>query len=165
FRNDLYYRLNVLPIHLPPLRERREDIPLLADHFLRKFSAECKRAEPPKLSSGAIRKLCDYDWPGNIRELESAIYRALVMTNGSEIGPANLPLGAEENTHLYATSDAKSFREAKREVVTRFEISYVTKLLEACRGNVPEAARRAGQDRKSFWRIMTRHGIDPGDFR
>ncbi len=165
FRNDLYYRLNVLPIHLPPLRERREDIPLLADHFLRKFSGEAQRSEPLRLSAGAIQKLCDYDWPGNIRELESAIYRAVVMATGPEIGPSNLPLGGEESIHLYGTLETKSYREAKREVVARFEISYVTKLLEACKGNVPEAARRAGQDRKSFWRIMTRHGIDPAAFR
>ncbi len=165
FRNDLYYRLNVLPIHLPPLRERREDIPLLADHFLRKFNEESQRQPPPRLSGSAIQKLCDYDWPGNIRELESAIYRALVMTNGEEIGPANLPLGGEESVHLYPADEEKPFREAKREVVARFEVGYVTRLLEACKGNVPEAARRAGQDRKSFWRIMTRHGIDPTRFR
>ncbi len=165
FRNDLYYRLNVLPIHLPPLRERKEDIPLLADHFLRKFGSESGRDPLPRLSVAAIQKLCDYDWPGNIRELESAIYRALVMSNGDEIGPSNIPLGGEEDLHLFATTEEKPFREAKREVVTRFEIGYVTRLLEACRGNVPEAARRAGQDRKSFWRIMTKHGIDPADFR
>jgi len=164
FRQDLYYRLNVLPIHLPPLRERKEEIPLLAEHFLRRFAQESGR-ESITLSSLAIQKLCSYHWPGNIRELESVVHRSVVMASGGEIGPSEIPLGVEENTRLFTSIEEKPFRDAKHEVVERFEIGYVTRLLKQCHGNVPIAAEKAGQDRKSFWRIMTKHGINPMNFR
>jgi DNA-binding NtrC family response regulator len=165
FRHDLYYRLNVLPIHLPPLRERPMEIPHLAEHFLKKYSAEEGARKHTGLSPHALQKLMDYDWPGNIRELESVMYRASVVSREGEIGPSDVPLGNEESTQLFSVLEEKPFREAKAEVINRFEANYVARLLKITQGNVPQAADMAGQDRKSFWRIMTKHRIDPTRFR
>ena len=90
FREDLYYRLNVITVNLPPLRERKEDIPMLADHFLAKYCSENRR-EGLKFSPAAMKLLMDHDWPGNVRELENAVERAVVLATGQLIGPEALP--------------------------------------------------------------------------
>jgi DNA-binding NtrC family response regulator len=156
FRADLYYRLNVLVLSLPPLLERKEDIPILARHFVARFSKEARRPAP-RLSAEALRRLTEYSWPGNIRELESAIQRALVLSDGPALDahlldlpdlwapspvapPSDLPLGIEDAVH-------------------QFERQYLTDLLSGVEGNVTHAARIAGKDRRTFQRILRRHGI------
>jgi DNA-binding NtrC family response regulator len=132
FRQDLYYRLSV-PLPLPPLRERKSDIPLLANHFLEKHGTEDIRSQKT-LSQSAIQKLLLYEWPGNIRELESIIQLAILLTPGSKI--------ASENINLPITTDTVnpnkkvSFTEAKRGVIEAFEKEYITRQLIACNGNI-----------------------------
>lgn len=96
FREDLFYRLNVITIHLPPLRERKEDIPLLVEHFLKKFAEENGR-QGLRFSAEAMKMMMDYDWPGNVRELENAVERAVVLANGTELGPQLLPEALSQN--------------------------------------------------------------------
>ena len=96
FREDLYYRLNVITLHLPPLRDRKEDIPMLLEHFLKKFSEENARAGL-HFNSAAMKMLVDYDWPGNVRELENAVERAVVLSSGPEITPELLPEQLSQN--------------------------------------------------------------------
>jgi two-component system, NtrC family, response regulator GlrR len=156
FRADLYYRLNVLVLSLPPLLERKEDIPILARHFVARFSKEARRPAP-RLSAEAMRRLTEYSWPGNIRELESAIQRALVLSDGPALDahlidlpdswapstpapPSDSPLGIEDAVH-------------------QFERQYLADLLSGVEGNVTHAARIAGKDRRTFQRILRRHGI------
>ena len=95
FRDDLYHRLNVLPIYLPPLRERREDVPALAAHFLARHAAEHK-AELPQLTAAMVHALQGYDWPGNVRELENYMERALVLSAGEPVSPETVPLPGKE---------------------------------------------------------------------
>ena len=161
-RQDLYYRLSVIPLHLPPLRERREDIPLLARHFLRKHAGERR---PPALSPQTLDVLLGYEWPGNVRELEHVLERAVVLAPDEEVlderhialprppGPAAAPPAAE------------SFRDAKARVVAEFEESYLRKLLCVHDGNISGAARAAGKNRRAFWELIRKHGIDPRRFR
>ncbi len=177
FREDLYYRLNVININLPPLRERRDDVPLLAQHFLRKFARKTgKRIE--RFSPESLSVLSGYGWPGNVRQLENAIERAVVLATGDEITPGDLPdaLGAaaratrsdgngataidvEDALDLVArTLIEVPYPEAKRRVVRDFDRAYANALLEQSKGNVSEAARRAGLDRSNFRRVLRKHG-------
>lgn len=154
FRADLYYRLNVLDIHLPSLAERRDDIPILARHFATRFARECQ-SPVPKLSCQAIRRLMDYKWPGNIRELESAIQRAVVLADGPILDAFhfNLPGDTVPNA-----SDKDSLLPIKV-AVHEFERNYLAGLLSQQDGNVTRAAKVAGTDRRSFQRLLRRHGI------
>ncbi|MCK6526015.1 sigma-54 dependent transcriptional regulator [Myxococcota bacterium] len=161
FREDLYYRLNVLPIHVPPLRQRRGDIPLLAQAFLDRYSKEVGREL--RLSPEAARSLLEYDWPGNVRELQNRIQRAAILARGTEIEPNDL---WEEVGQAPPVDPASlGYRDAREHVLRRFEESYVRRLMGRHRGNLAAAARDAGMDRKSFWRVMKRCDIDPGGFR
>lgn len=157
-RQDLYYRLNVIPIKLPPLRDRHEDIILLSKHFLRRFSEEIARPAPP-LSSGALQKLLSYDWPGNVRELENVIKRTLVLSQNSVM---------EEDDIVFAhqlTRCHESFQTLKNSVVAQFEKNYITELLAAHGGNVSRAARAAKKNRRSFWQLIRKHHIDVDPLR
>ncbi|MBN2497976.1 MAG: sigma-54-dependent Fis family transcriptional regulator [Deltaproteobacteria bacterium] len=153
FRDDLYYRLNIVPILIPPLRERKEDIPLLANHFLRKFARDYKR-EDVELSPLALQKLVGYDWPGNIRELENKIQQTLVVTTGDVIRPEEIDVPGESRT----------FKAEKRKVVGEFEQNYVSKMLSFHRGNISRAAKAAGMDRKNFWQLMKKYRIEARAF-
>jgi DNA-binding NtrC family response regulator len=140
FREDLYYRLNVISLELPPLRDRREDIPLLVEHFLRKFCAD--NGKPPRqFSPEALRPLMDYDWQGNVRELENVIERAVVLSSGSTIGPELLPpqvTGREPTSRLFeSTPDASLF-----DIVEDCERRIISSMLERCNWNQTEAADR-----------------------
>ncbi|HEV8239287.1 MAG TPA: sigma-54 dependent transcriptional regulator [Thermoanaerobaculia bacterium] len=159
-RQDLYYRLHVIPLHLPPLRERRDDIPRLARHFLCKHAVA---ARPAELSPRALQALLDHDWPGNVRELEHAIERAAVLCADEE-------LICERHVMLPRTADcvptdAESFRRAKARAVARFEASYVRELLVTHQGNISRAARAADKNRRAFWELLRKHGIDARSFR
>ena len=162
FRKDLFYRLNVIPIVVPPLRQRRDDIPLLATHFLTHFAKLHGRLEM-KLTAETVDKLVGYDWPGNVRELENRMERAVLLTQGSSITVDDIPLGIDDEEE--DTFDMEPFGEAKNHVVDRFERRYLTKILSITRGNVSRAARIAKKERSAFQKLMRKHGIRSESFR
>ena len=146
FRPDLYYRLNVFSIHLPPLRERREDVPLLAGEFLRKFAAQMNRPEP-KLSAEALELLLKYEWPGNVRELENAIERALVIGREPEIGPEDFPF------------QLRAGEPANGRTLAQIERAHVQRVMKETGGNVTQAARILGIDRSTLYSKLKRFGL------
>jgi two-component system, NtrC family, response regulator GlrR len=150
FREDLYYRLNVVPILLPPLRDRKEDIPILANYFLKKFAKEFDK-DVHEFSRMGMQKLVGYHWPGNVRELENKIQQTVVMTNSSIVGPEHIDLPGVFDT----------FRQEKQKLLAEFEYNYVTKLLSLHHGNISRAAKAAGMDRKNFWQLISKHKITP----
>ena len=153
FREDLFYRLNVLALVLPPLRERRGDIVLLADHILTSQAAVAN-TPPKKLSLGALNRLLGHSWPGNVRELENLLTRAIVLCDGDtiEILDLNLPDDgiAEEN---------QSFRTTKSRVICRFEHDFLETTLRAHHGNITKAARAVKKNRRAFWELLRKHGL------
>jgi two-component system response regulator GlrR len=154
-REDLYYRLNVFTVTLPPLRERAEDIPLLAAHFLAQFGSDSGR-KVGAVSAPALARLQAYRWPGNVRELENVLRQAALLCRGEEIAEADLVLPVEA-----IATGFPSFREAKQ----RFERDYIRQAMERAGGNVTRAARLASKDRKDFYDLMKRHGVTPQMFR
>jgi len=159
FREDLYYRLSVITIPLPSLRERTEDIPLLAYHFLRKYAVRAGR-EIARISLEAMRALRSHSWPGNVRELENALERAVVMSRGDAILPGDLPPSVVDTTVPIVSQNLLldlPFSSAKRKAVEQFEGSYVQSMLKRTGGNVSEAARQAGMDRSNFRRILRKY--------
>jgi two-component system, NtrC family, response regulator GlrR len=160
FRRDLYFRLNVLSVTLPPLRERQEDIPLLALHFLQHFAREFNR-HVTSLAPVALRRLMAYSWPGNVRELKHVIERAVLMTNSPMIGIDALDLDGEGPEPMAE----ESFRAAKARIVENFERTYIEQALLTCAGNITNAARLAKKNRRAFWELLRKHRIDPQPFR
>jgi two-component system response regulator GlrR len=154
-REDLYYRLNVFTLSLPSLRERPEDIPLLTAHFLALFGPE-SGGRVRSISAAALRRLQSHRWPGNVRELENVIRQAILLCDGEEIQADGLALPEPSADDTFLT-----FRQAKQ----RFERGYIDRVLELAAGNVTRAARLAGKDRKDFYDLMRRHGVEPGAFR
>jgi two-component system response regulator AtoC len=165
FREDLYYRINVFPLRLPPLRERKDDIPLLAQHFvLRNRTKVGKVIEG--LTPEALVRLVAYDFPGNVRELENKIHQALVVTRGPMIEADDLSLPPPKLHARAATLDLeRPFRDLKSAAVDRFERDYLVALLDKHNGNLAAAARQAGMDRKNLWALVQRHDIDVDAFR
>jgi two-component system, NtrC family, response regulator GlrR len=160
FRQDLYYRLNVLTLSLPPLREHREDIAALASHFLREFGQHHKQPARP-LSQGALLKLLSHDWPGNVRELGHVLERALLLAQGSVLEPADIDLPAAVG-HAHPT---ESFQVMKARVVQSFERSYIECVLSSSHGNIAEAARAAGKNRRALFELIRKHDITPASFK
>lgn len=158
FRQDLYYRLNVFPITMPPLRTRREDIPLLADHFLTKFSLEYNR-EVTSISPEVMQLLLLYEWPGNVRELEHVIERAVILSDESVITLDHILLPKIENPIK------QSFKEFKRKVISDFERTYLQALLLVNNGNISRAAEMAQKNRRAFWALIKKHRIDTKNFK
>jgi DNA-binding NtrC family response regulator len=156
FRADLYYRLHVLVLGLPALVDRRDDIPILARHFVARFAKEGRRPAP-RLSPEAIRRLTEYAWPGNIRELESTIQRALVLSDGPTLDASSIDLPDSWIGSPAAPREDSPLGIA--DAVYRFERQYLTELLSGAEGNVTRAARIAGKDRRTFQRLLRRHGI------
>ena len=156
---NLYYRLNVIQIKLPPLRERREDIPLLARHFLARYSAKFNK-QVTDFSPEAMRLLALYDWPGNVRELEHIVQRAIVLTEHAVIESSDIVL-----PRVQTTLGQEPFKEAKAKLIAKFEKDYITKLLEIYEGNISRAARAAQKNRRAFWELIRKHGIDVQRFR
>ena len=161
FREDIYYRLNSLSIYLPPLRERIEDLPLLATYFLNKYANQHNRG-PLRLSSGALQQLMAYSWPGNVRELEGALQRAVLLTSASILQPEDIDLPGWLRE---AVNNNGSFRHAKANAVYHFERSYLVDLLSEAQGNITIAARRAGKDRRTFQRLLQKYGLQRQMFR
>jgi transcriptional regulator with PAS, ATPase and Fis domain len=148
FREDLFYRLNVVSIHLPPLRERKEDIPLLSDHFLDKFRAETnKRIE--HISSKALELILEYDWPGNVRELENAIERAVVVGKKKEIVPEDLPFFRQE---IPEKTGAKSLKEREK--------IHILKTLEENGWNISKTAEELGIDRVTLYNKIKKYNLE-----
>ena len=167
FREDLFYRLNVLPIELPPLRERREDIPLLVDHFLEKHCGDLKKPRK-NLSVTLMDKFLRAPWEGNVRELENVIIRGILFSPEEEIRPEHVGFqqAMEETSPIHdETLNNLDYREAKEEALRRFHSSYIGKILSNTQGNVSQAARLCGLERQGLQQIMRRYGIRSDKFR
>ena len=160
FRQDLYFRLNVLRLNLPALCDRREDIAVLALHFVRHFSREFKR-HINGITPSALQLLAAHDWPGNVRELKHVIERAVLMSSS----PALLPGDIEIESDQPAAATDSSFRSAKSRVVRNFERGYLEQMLSACCGNITQAAKAAKKDRRAFFELMRKYQIEPKQFR
>ncbi|CAI1086079.1 two-component system response regulator GlrR [Serratia grimesii] len=155
FREDLYYRLNVVNLKIPALNERAEDIPLLANHLLRESA---KRHKPfvRSFSSDAMKRLMTASWPGNVRQLVNVIEQCVALTSAPVISEALVEQALEgENTAL------PTFVEARNQ----FELHYLRKLLQITKGNVTQAARMAGRNRTEFYKLLSRHELDANDFK
>lgn len=173
FREDLFYRLNVITVDLPPLRARRDDVPVLAIHFLEKYAK--KLGKPIEdMTDEVVQVLAAYAWPGNVRELENAIERACVLTKGKRVGAECLPeylfQGIGSSGHQPGGASAETYtsipyRAAKDRAVREFDRGYVSALLRATKGNMAEAARVAGLDRSNFRKIVNRAGVDYREFQ
>jgi transcriptional regulator with GAF, ATPase, and Fis domain len=163
FREDLYYRFNAFTITLPPLRERAEDIPVLAYHFLRKAEAKVNK-KVDRFSPEALDLLSRYAWPGNLRELENIIERAVVLASGREVDVPHLPLHLQESGPIRVTTE-QGFLRAKERVVAMFEREAVVRFLRESRGNVSLAAKRARITRRNFHRLMSKYSIDARTYK
>jgi two-component system response regulator PilR (NtrC family) len=172
FREDLYYRLNVVPLHLPPLRDRREDIPALFLHFLSRFGA---RREPPVLRAddALVEILQRYDWPGNVRELQSAVRRMVALSVGECLVVDDLPeeialapsLGPGEAEDGRPGEPAESFFKIRDRKMEEFERDYLARSLACHDGAVSVAADAAGIPRGTFYRLLKKHGLVASDYR
>jgi two-component system response regulator GlrR len=160
FRQDLYYRLNVLTLNLPPLRERREDIAPMARLFVRQFAEQLGRPVVD-ISPPAMALLLQHSWPGNVRELKHVLERAVLMTSNPALTAADIQISG----CAAAETEDLSFRAAKARAVRSFERAFIERLLQAHSGNVTQAARAARKNRRAFFELMRKHGIDSGLYR
>jgi two-component system response regulator GlrR len=156
FREDLFYRIHVIPILLPPLRERKEDIPSLVDHFLKKFSKEMKK-EVKELSLSALHRLMLHDWPGNVRELENTIEYAIAMTRQEIITEEHIL----QTKEVLRDEPLRPLKEARDD----YEKNYIIQLLEICKGNVSKAAKMAGKYRADFYDLLKKHNLKIENFK
>lgn len=160
FRSDLYFRINVLRIHMPALRERRSDVAILCRHFIDEI---CKTNNLPRkvLSPAAASKLEQYSWPGNVRELYNTMQRAVLYSPGTQIAASVFHLNSLDDSRESGVCEAacKSFRGAKLHAIQRFEREYVKQMMEKHKGNVTQAAREACKDRRSFGRLAQKYRI------
>ena len=167
FREDLYYRLNVIPIELPPLRERKEDIPLLVQHFMKGSSALTNSDEPVRIESDALNALIGYEWPGNIRELKNIIERLCIMANDNCIVLEDIPQeirGSQSNFTIdFTWGEELSFKDAKDKWIEHFEKDFLAKALKKHSGNISKAAEKCGVNRRTFHRLMSKYEL--GSFR
>jgi DNA-binding NtrC family response regulator len=166
FREDLYYRLRVVTIDLPPLRERAADIAPLAAHFLARYAAQVsgRTANPPRLSAGALEELERHRGRGNVRERENCIQRALVLSRGDEILSAHLALGDETGPWHVPGLETLSYEEGKQEALKVFKRRFIERALMRTEGNVTHAAEKCGLTRAAFQRIMRSLGLDRSQF-
>jgi DNA-binding NtrC family response regulator len=167
FREDLYYRLNVIGFEIPPLKERREDIPLLSYHFLKKY-ARINQKDIQSISPSAMQALFSHEFPGNVRELENIIERGVIFCTTDTLDVKDLLLDKEHDS-FYPDPDQGtshlSFKEAKDRVILMFHEQYIHSLLRESKGNISKAAEMAGIQRQYLHRLMKESGIDAADFR
>jgi DNA-binding NtrC family response regulator len=156
FREDLFYRLNVLTLTLPPLRERAGDVFLLSYEFLQ-GQAAITRTRPKILSLAALNRLLSHSWPGNVRELQNVLLRTIVLSNRDAIEPSDLNLPGEP-----PVAEDQSFRTLKSRAVWRFEHDFLTTVLRAHQGNITRAAFAAKKNRRAFWQLLRKHGLLAG---
>src|SRR3990172_7113712 len=162
FREDLYYRLNVIPFHVPPLRERREDIPLFVRHFLKEFSREAAK-EVPDINEKAIEILLNYDWPGNVRELRNLMERLVIMTSSRVIAPQDIPSyirGSAAVDRQKSLLDEETSGETLKEARNDFEREFIVKKLAEFDGNIARTAEAIGIERSHLYRKIRFYGID-----
>jgi DNA-binding NtrC family response regulator len=165
FREELYYRLNVIDLTLPPLRERRSDIPPLIEHFLQIFSAQYDK-ENLEISAEAHNILCNYDFPGNIRELKNIIERCVALTSGNKIEISILPIHLlERKCHFSMENGLSPFQEAKQRAIETFERAYIIDCLKNARGNISRAAQNAGIHVTNLYLKIKKYEIDPYSFK
>ncbi len=167
FRKDLYFRLNVVKITIPPLRERVDDIPILATYFLKKFNSKFKK-NIKKFSTSVLRRMMEYSWPGNVRELENVIERAVVITSGNEIKDIDIPeIESEKVSYDFSSfiRTGKAFQELKKDILEKFEKEYITYVLKKFNGNIKLSSEYAQLDRRNFYRKMKEYGIDKEMFK
>jgi DNA-binding NtrC family response regulator len=178
-RQDLFYRLRVVPIHLPPLRERAEDIPVLIKFFIDQFwrRHQMPGASPPRLSPDSLDALVKYQWPGNVRELQNVIEHLVVLSDADELierdrlsvleeaGNADPTMSNGPPTSVSSMIDWRaSFHDAKDELISRFEREYLAQVIARTGGNMSEAARQAGIDRTTLYRLMDKHNLSKEAF-
>jgi len=156
FREDLYYRLNVIPVHMPPLRKRKDDIPLLVDHFLKKYTKDLKK-NVTSFSPEAMKMLIKYHWPGNVRELENIVERAVILTNKNVIMPEDLPPSLQESG-LKSGESQEDFGEV---TLDEIEKKYILKVLERFNWNQKKASETLGISTTTLWRKLKSYGIEP----
>jgi transcriptional regulator with GAF, ATPase, and Fis domain len=165
FREDFFYRLNVFPIDIPHLRDRKEDIPALAYHFLHKYSKEVGR-DVPHISAEAMRQLIANDWPGNVRELENVIHRAVIVCDSRMLKPEHImiPLNREEEIEIPKT--LKELKSKKKDLRTRsiedIEKSFLVAALKRNDWNITKAAAEVGMQRPNFHALLKKHNISKG---
>jgi len=164
FRKDLYYRLNVINMTIPPLRDRREDILLLVDHFLKKFS---KGDRLPQLSNAAKKALLDFDYPGNIRQLENIIQRAVILCKEKQIDIQHLPNEMFESLNYSQSNNGQglTYQEKKHRIIEEFEKRELNRILTLTRGKVREGARQAGMNEKNFSEKLKKLNIKASDYK
>jgi DNA-binding NtrC family response regulator len=166
FREDLYFRLCVMDVRLPPLRERKEDIPPLTQHFIARFCKE-HNLGPKRVSQDLMDLFMAHQWKGNVRELMNLIQRAVIMTPEEVVGPSEAGFKPEfpELADSMARVPDLPYREAKNAVMGTFTRRYLSRALERSGGNVTRAARDSGLERQSFQQIMKKSGLKSEDFR
>ncbi len=180
FREDLYFRLHVVPLHMPALRDRKEDIPLLAEVFLERAAAR-HHLPVPRLAKSAVDALSDHPWPGNVRELANAVEAALLLAGSNELGAEHLGSLTAANDNLDAEqppiAPVRSWLDAAlaplrdaelpalKEARDAFERGYLVEILRRCGGNVTAASRAAGRNRTDFYELLKRHGLSPSEFK
>jgi len=163
FREDLFYRVNVIPVRLPPLRERREDLPALAAHLLARI-AESYRQPAKRLSPGALAWIATQHWPGNVRELENWLHRRHILSDDAVIDADAAPRWPAAGPQPEPPASG-NFRIAKQQAITRFERQFLASLIARSAGNVAAASRDAGTERRTLGRLLRKHGIDPAEYR
>ena len=168
FRQDLFFRLNVLSMSLPPLRERGADIEILAEHFMEKYR-RIYDLVGKFLKPETLARMKRYDWPGNVRELENAVHRAFLLAEGSVVKVEQEIGGEGERRHHVAdrrkqSGFHESFGDAKAKMINDFERRYLCWLMAETGGNVTQAAKRAGKERRALGKLLTKHGINKEDY-
>ncbi len=165
FRRDLYYRISAFPIHVPPLRDRREDIPALAGRFLEIYSSR-HGGRARSISPDALAWLMNRRWEGNVRELENVIERAVIVAGGEDVTVSDLAtVGGELEPDEMSGLAGLTYREMRKKALAVYERKYFRELLSACGGRINAASERAGLDRKTFYAKLAELGLDPKDFR
>ncbi len=169
FREDLYYRIKVFTVHIPPLRERAEDIPILAYYFMRKYAAKMGK-NVTSIDSRVMARLMSHRWPGNVRELEHVIERAVVLASSDTLTldtlPSEIVSFSDPNPDPSTVSEfTLKYQEAKERAIAAFDRRYLEAVLTRANGVIAEAARQAGVDRSNFRKLMHRYGLDAAAFR
>lgn len=164
FRADLYYRINVARIEVPPLRDRASDIPLLTQHFIRRYAGEMIRQDV-EVTAEVLEVLSSYPWPGNVRELQNVIRRTLAMTNNQVLTAADLPDEIVSTAALHTGKGRRGFFDHREQRMAAFEKEYLRSLLHAHKGDVPTAAVDAQLPRGTLYRLLKKHDLNAADFR
>ena len=170
-RKDLFYRLCVQRMEIPPLRNRPDDVEALVRHFASRYSSDYGRSQPMKFDAGAMRKLCAFNWPGNIRQLENMIRTLACRPSTSVVQASELPMADSEDAvveyHSMQTPALAglTFAEAKRRLVEEFEVEYIREMLSRTSGNISRAAELSGKNRRAFFELMRKHDIDAEPYR